>query len=335
MLLARTGRAVALVGLVTFAGGAAHAEPSAAELQRARETFAAAEKDERLGVWGAALEKLRRVEQVKVTPGVRFHIALCEENLGQPVAALEDYARAEKLARDENNREVLSALREPMAALRARIPHLIVLVPPDVDGLGVSLDGRVVTPGYYNAEIPVDPGSHVVEARASGRKPFKRTVVTPERDVTTVAVTLDPEPSPPPPSPPFPTASARTTPGSRPPDNGKEDATTSRSSTRGRGGAILATTGAVALAGLGIGAYLVAGTKESDARAQCATLVQHDCDDLRGPVRTWDALALGSWIAGGALAAVAIVLWVTPSRTSKPSRHLFLGPGTAGLAGTF
>src|SRR5262245_1557810 len=152
-----------------------------AELQHARDLFAQAEKDERAGDWTAALEKLRRIGQIKLTPGIRFHTALCEEKTGQLVLALEDYARAETQASNERNSEVLSALKEPLAALRARIPRVIVRVPPDIRGAAVSLDGKPLSAGYWGAELPVEPGTHTVEARATGRRSFAKSIATPER----------------------------------------------------------------------------------------------------------------------------------------------------------
>src|SRR5690349_2844775 len=119
------GRWLAIAATCLVASGA-QAQPTAAELQQARELFSQAEKDERAGEWTAALEKLRRVAQIKTTPGIRFHTALCEERLDQLVSALEDYARAETQANAEHNTEVLAALKEPLASLRARIPRLII-----------------------------------------------------------------------------------------------------------------------------------------------------------------------------------------------------------------
>ncbi len=59
--------------------------------------------------------KIRRAGAVKLTPGLRFHIALCEERLGQLVAALDGYAAAQVAARAEDNHEVLDLVAEPIA----------------------------------------------------------------------------------------------------------------------------------------------------------------------------------------------------------------------------
>lgn len=328
------------VSLTLAAPSAFAADPSPTELREARELFAKAEKDEKAGDWSAALEKLRRIAQIKVTPGVRFHLALAEEKTGQLVAALADYAIAEKQATDEKNRDVLAALREPIAALQARVPRLIVKAPPDVRGLEISVDGKLLAPGLYAAEMPVDPGAHVVEAKASGRRAFTRTVTAQERDVATVDVVLEEEPragTAPGPAPvdTRPSTTPTTTPGTPPASVPRDKAALGESKT----GAIVATVAAVAFVGAGVGAYLVADGKQSDGRAQCQALTtQTACDDLRGPVRTWDTIALAAWVGGAALATVAIVLWAKPTSSgggASTSGRVFVGAGAAGLAGTF
>jgi len=340
------GRAMMVgIALALAAPGAFAADPTPAELREARDLFAKAEKDEKAGDWTGALDKLRRVAQIKVTPGVRFHLALAEEKNGLLVTALADYALADKQANDEKNRDVLAAVREPLSALQARVPRLVVKAPPDVKGLEVTLDGKVLAPGLYAAEMPVDPKSHTVEAKAPGRKTFTRTVTSLERDVITVDIVFEEEPKPVPVPVPVPAPGPTTTPPPpvTPPPPPPHEARTGDSKT----GAIVATVGAVALIGAGVGAYFIADGKQSDGRTACQQQVtQAACDDLRSPVRTWDTIALAAWVGGAALTTVAIVLWAQPSRSSTSSNsgpstqnassgRLFVGPGTAGLAGSF
>jgi hypothetical protein len=324
----RASRAAAFaLALAILAPSSAGADPTTAELAQARELFAQAERDERAGDWTAALGKLRFIEKIKSTPGIRFHIAMCEENTGQLAAALADYAFAERRATDEKNREVLAALKEPMAALRARVPRLVVRVPPDVKGATVALDGKVLPPGYYGAEIPVDPRAHAIEAKAPGKKTYERSVTLAERDAVTVDVVLDDDAVPASP-PPLPLPATSATLGPAPNDEARGG--------RAKVAAIAATAGAIVLAGAGVGAFLVAGGKQSDAKDACAARTT-DCEDLREPVRTWDTIALGSWIAAGAVGTVAVLLWLAPDPSAKTNARsfVFVGPGSAGVAGAF
>jgi hypothetical protein len=175
----------------------------------------------------------------------------------------------------------------------------------------------------------VDPRKHTVEARAPGKNPFSRSSSPAEHELVTLDVALEDEHGGSPIPPPAP-ADTHADPATAP---AKEGAPRAHGDVKT--GAILATAGAVVLAGAGVGAFLVAGGKQSDARGECATRTG-DCDDLRGGVRTWDALAMGSWVAAAALGTVAVVLWLTPDASAKVAcARPFVGPGSAGVAGTF
>ncbi len=334
-----TGRAaLRVVAMLVATRGALAAEPTGAELREARELFSKAQSDEKAGDWPAALEKLKRVTQIKVTPGVRFHVAVCEEKTGQLVAALADYALAERQAAEEKNREVLSALKEPIAALQERVPRLLVKAPTDVKGLEVALDGKALAPGLFSAEMPVDAKAHTVEAHAPGRKAFSQTVTAREREITPVEIVLEPEGKATPAPVPIATSKPSATPLATPAASTTTKPTpTPPPAGGGKTLAIVATAGAVVLVGAGVGAFLVADGAQSDFRAQCPTRAPGACEDLKTPVHTWDTLALGAWIGGAALTTVAIIAWAKPSAkgTSGTSGRFFVAPAAAGLAGTF
>ncbi|MDP9000908.1 MAG: hypothetical protein M3O46_12435, partial [Myxococcota bacterium] len=86
---------VVLVG--TLGAAVAQAAPPA-PIERARQLFVQAEEDEDAERWSDALDKFRAVSQVRLTAGVRYHLALCEEHLGQLARALEDYRSAQDQA---------------------------------------------------------------------------------------------------------------------------------------------------------------------------------------------------------------------------------------------
>src|SRR5438105_1618308 len=114
----------ALAGLVALTGVLSAATSQGAPtdtLERARQLFVQAEIDEDKERWSEALEKLRAVSQVKLTAGVRYHLALCEEHLGQLVRALSDYRAAEEQARTENAKDVLRIVGKQLALLDPRV----------------------------------------------------------------------------------------------------------------------------------------------------------------------------------------------------------------------
>ena len=312
----RHGAAIILA--LAFAQSIARADPTPNEIQAARELFSKAEKDEDAGQWSDALEKLRRALSVKATPGLHFHIALCEEKLGQLVAALADYTAADQSAREQNNKDVADAVAEPLRTLRIRVPTLTIDVPPAMNAL-VELDGKAIAAGLYGIAMPVEPGLHQVRARANGKHAFTTQVQLKEREAQTTTVKWIDLPT----VPTEPASDAHEAP---PPKD-------TASSGGVNGAAIVATISAGVLLGFGIGAYMAADGNQSNLIAQCPALTS--CDDLRTQVRAWDAVALGSWIAAAGVAVVAIVLWAKPSHASGTSARIEMRPGGFAFAGSF
>jgi hypothetical protein len=332
--MARALRTLGLTLCLALASGAAatraEAAPTAEQLQYARELFAEAQREERAGNWTGALEALRKVAGIKLTPGIRFHTALCEEKLGMLVEALAEYEAAEREARQQDTQDVLQAVSGPLAALRARIPRLRVTVPAEVREPRVTIDGAPLAASNFGVSVPIAAGEHRVEATAPGRAPFKVVVATREQETMAVHVILPasgdatPQPGPAAGSPAGGGAAHDAAP--------QQPAAPSAEPGRSRTWAIAATGGAVALFGFGIASFAIAGGKQSDAQVECARQVS--CDDLRGGVRTWDTLALGAWIGAAAAGAIAVVLWMQPSQSApKAARAIVAGPGV--VSGSF
>ena len=322
-----------------LAGGARWAfagDPTPGEIQAARDLFAKAEAEEDAGHWSGALEKLRRAGSVKMTSGIRYHIALCEEKLGQLVAALSDYTGADQAARAEKNREVQDAVAEPLRALRARVPTLTINV-PEASGAELLLDGKAVPVGLWGVATPVEPGQpHAIEAHATGKQTFSTQVTLKERDAQAVDVrwTDGPKTGPAPSG-----GDVKPPPGGGdvkpPPGAGEAPLPSGETTSRSRAPAVVATVAAAGLLGFGVGAFFVAGSQQDDLRMQCATLTPAQCDGLKGPTRTWDALSLTGFVVGAGLGVIAVVLWAQPSGASKSSAALLMGPGSLTLRGSF
>jgi hypothetical protein len=332
----RVGSVVAALAGLALAARSAHAAPGDVEVRAARQLFVDAEKDEDGGRWADALVKLRRVAQVKLTAGIHYHVALCEEHLGQLAAALDEYTSAEGQARTENAQDVLLLVGKRIAELGPRVPRLTIRLVPDVADATVTLDGAKLLPAVFGTALPVDPGEHHIEASGPGRPSASRSVTLHERDVTVVDLQL---PEPPPPPAPVPLSSGPTAEAGAPPPSPAlppevPAATTAPSHTA----AILATAGAVVLAGGGIAAFVAAGSAHTRAVSQCAEVFSaapDACDSEKNGVRALDFTAAGLWLGAGAAGALAVVLWSRPSAASPTAARLFVGPGSLVLGGGF
>jgi hypothetical protein len=319
-VLARLFGAGLLVCWIAATSPADAKEPTAAELAQARELFSKAERDERAKDWKSALEKLQAAGAIKMTAGIRFHVALCQENLGQLVDALASYEAAATQAREDNARDVLEAIQEPLSDLRGRVPSLTLSLanarPEEVD---ITLDDRALGAAELGGAIRLGPGTHhLVARRRTDGKTFTKDVVLHERDSVAMDLRLAPVGAP---AAGEPAAGAPAVIAAPP----QEKRNPSRT------GAILATGGAALLIGGGVLSLVAAKSALHDDLDPCSP---HCTDDeKRFTTRAWQTAALGAFVSSAALGVVAIVLWTRPGSDSKVA--LSPGPRGAVLSGRF
>jgi hypothetical protein len=159
--------ALALFSLATAGGEReARAAPTEAEVAQARERFSAARKLEDAGRWADALSLLQRVAEVKMTPQVRFHVALCLENVGLWTQALDGYAQAAGEAGAAA--DVLKEANEHLHKLEAAIPTVSLSVEGAAAGDELLLDRRRLPLDEGPLPIRADPGPHTAEVRRGG-----------------------------------------------------------------------------------------------------------------------------------------------------------------------
>lgn len=185
------------VFVCVFVAHPAFADPSAAEISAARHAFERAvslENDQR---WGAAVLELRAAIAVKDTPGLRFHLAHCETEQGHLVEAAAEYERArELLAAGASAPDVQQLLGPASAALKRRIPQLIVDFPSALVAPAASLDGRSYPISELVLGVPVNPGRHELRVSAAGRQSLERSVLLTEGNDVTVHAELAPSAPP-------------------------------------------------------------------------------------------------------------------------------------------
>jgi len=312
----------ASLGLLVSRGRAA---PNDLQLRAARQEFARAEQDEDAGRWQGALDRLRHVAEVKHTAGVQYHIALCQEHLGQLVAALAAYTAAATQAQAESAQDVLRLVGKRLAELDPRVPRLTIHVVPQVPDATMTLDGAEVSPALIGTSMPVDPGPHRIETRAPDHLASSVEVMMHERDATVLDAKLSPA------TPPG--IAAAPVPDPFPPARSSRTAVD-------RAGVLAYAITALALTGGGVGAYVAAGNSRGGAVSGCAqiaSLAADACDAQKQAVRAWDWAAAGAW-AGAATASVfAVLSWATPSRaaSSAATLRVVVGPASLGVGGAF
>ncbi len=191
----RLRRLIAASLVFTFVSGSALPAfaQNSQELTHARAVFQQGLELEQAGNWSAAVQRFREVGQVRMTPQVRFHIALCEEKLGRLVAALGGYELALADA-DSVGADFRSEVESNVTRLRERIPKLVIQRGSGAEAATIELDGVAVGDSSVGVEVPQDPGPHAVTASAPNYQPFETTVTLAEGEKKTVEIVMEPAP---------------------------------------------------------------------------------------------------------------------------------------------
>jgi len=169
----------------------ARAEPSSAEISAARHAFEEALVAEGEQRWTDAAQNLRQAISVKDTPGLRFHLARCEAELGRLIEASLEYDRAEELiARGIKAPDVQKLLGPARSDLQQRVPRLTLEVPADVQVPLITVDRQPLTASELALGVPLNPGLHQVRVQAAGRRPFERALNIKEGDRIALSAVL-------------------------------------------------------------------------------------------------------------------------------------------------
>ncbi|HMC94795.1 MAG TPA: tetratricopeptide repeat protein, partial [Polyangia bacterium] len=134
---------------------------------------------------------LKFEESLRLDPGqgTSFNLADCQEHLGRTASAWArflDVAAATRLAGQPERERVA---RARATALEPRLARLAIVVPWPDDRLVVLRDGRPVGASAWGIPVPVDPGTHRVEATAPARKTWSQDTTVPDAP-TTVEVSV-------------------------------------------------------------------------------------------------------------------------------------------------
>ncbi len=262
------------------------------------------------------LEEVARLQPGKV--GTLVALAECFAGAGRVASAWTTYRQAADRAAALSDPRAADAQRSA-DALASRLPHLAVHVDArtkGLPGLDVLRDGVRLGSGAWETPIPIDPGEHVIEARAPDQAPLRATVTLAEGESKDVAIALQPE----------------------------QAAHAKRA--RPAAGFVV---GGVGLLGLGVGGVLgivtLAKVGSSNAGSACmgGTHDQGDvsaCNAQRDAARALQTGGILAAAVGGVALGTGAVLLGTAPRTSEKQAGpvawaLALQPTGASLAGRF
>ena len=130
--------------------------------------------------------------------GTLMNVALCDQKLGRIASAVVKFSEARDRAKEQGLEVHLETALEHLAALEPRLPFLtITFAAEPLPGTKLVVHDQVISLSKI-ANLPVDPGEHVIVVSAPGHLPYQTTVRLAEaerRDVTIPAlarsVTID------------------------------------------------------------------------------------------------------------------------------------------------
>ena len=158
--------AVSLILATSSFAGSAHAidpEGSATELRAGY----ALKQDGKCGEAVAHFQRSHDLDPAKPKP--LLNLADCEQRLGDLVGAREHFVQGRDLARHANDDELVAAATEQLAGVERRLPHLIIRLEATAPAASiVTLDGATVESSRLGVPEAVNPGKHMITARAPG-----------------------------------------------------------------------------------------------------------------------------------------------------------------------
>ena len=347
----------ALLALSTF-GRDAIADASAADRAAARALFDQGRTLTSQGKYAEACPKFEESQRLDPGIGTQFNLADCFERTGRTATAWAMFLDVASAARQAGQKDREKVARARAAALDPKLSRLSVTVAEEAPGLEVKRDGSSMGKALWGTAVPVDPGTHTIEASAPGRKPWVQKIEVPATATETKVSIPALEPEAAAPEAPVPTNSATAPVASAPPPlpAAKPPAPSATApapipeqpsnpgSTQRIAGWIV---GGAGLVGLGVAGFLTLGAKSKadDAKPYCVS--DTECVDPEGVRLRDDAIRQANiaTIVGGIGAAAlvgGVVLYLTaPSASSsaasatRAAPALAIGPNGFLLKGAF
>jgi len=123
-----------------------------------------------------ACRKLEESQCIDPGMGTQYNLADCYEKTGKTASAWINFSEVADAALKEGNAERERVAHERAAAVQQHLSYLTVQVPYPVPGLVVKRDGVEVRAAMFGIALPMDPGSHLLEAFAPNKLPYQANI---------------------------------------------------------------------------------------------------------------------------------------------------------------
>jgi hypothetical protein len=143
------------------------------------------------GKYAQACAKFAESQRLDGAVGTLLNLGECYEKNGQTASAWAAFRSAASLGRKDHQDEKERVARERAAAIESKLSRLSIVVSPEARAVNVEIkrDGVALLEASWGTSIPIDPGTHTVEATSPGKKPWTKAVLLPSAGGT-VTVTV-------------------------------------------------------------------------------------------------------------------------------------------------
>lgn len=269
--------------------------------------------------WADAAKALARADELDPDPQTKLDLARALVPMGKLVDASRALNGVTTSAKGPSAKKQVDAAQKLLAEIEPRIPWLKVTVQPPGASAKTAIDGHDVD---AKDELPVDPGEHVITVEAEGFEPAEKQVRLAEGKHEKITISLEPTAAP--------------------------VAKKADDDSGGGGGSVVPAVLAFGVGAAGIGVGSVFGIMAFNETSK----VEQNCKGTKCPARVQSALDTAktngtvstiAFIVGGVGVAGGIVLLLTSGGSAKAddgadkAAHVrpFVGPGQAGVTGTF
>lgn len=274
------------------------------------------------GDYAKAIELLNRAESLMHAPTHLLMIAQAYVQLGKLADARETYLLLvnERLAENASDAfvEAQTQAQAELTKLEPSVPRTKISVSgANAAQLTITLDGKPFSHLALDVDTPLNPGSHLLEVSAPGKKTERHEWSVKEAEKATISLELKDD------------SSAMS--------SGEPDLSSSPSE-RGWQRPVGWTAIGVGVAGLGLGAVTAGLTASERSRLQDSGCNGDTCvpgTDL-SKFHTYRTLSTVGFVTGGILAAAGITLVLTaPTAAENVSLTPYLGLDSLGVKGSF
>jgi len=146
----------------------------------------------RAGDFQQACRKLAKSQRLDPAVGTLLNLGRCYEKLGRTAIAWLAYEDAAAIARQEGQAQRQQAARAAAERLSPALSRLTLQIAPSaqLERLSVVRDGHEVARAAWNAPVPVDPGTYLLEARAPDHRAWRSEVTIQPSEQLTVEVPI-------------------------------------------------------------------------------------------------------------------------------------------------